>query len=331
MSLTGAKRGYARSERETSDRSAYYYMLDLFTSGVQTKMAWFFQIGDRMALINRSIFHLVLLQACLLVGQASYSIARADEQGWVLTQRSKSLGDQYVYISPSGVKVQNAQQGVGTVVRAPNWDVLFFNDKSRLYFSMSYQQWKTKLAANKAKIPPANWVTGRSGSIAGLKATQYVMKNAARPRGPNDWVSAEYWVANDIKVNPRLSELLSTAYGTPDNSCVPLRLSYRTAAGKTGMSLDTYREQATSIPTSYYNGPNGYQLAKSEVDVMMTNENRQIMNDIANDLGSTETNRAGNHIPAGGLKLPNGKTVSKDQITKFVDELKARQHSGSGQ
>jgi hypothetical protein len=293
-------------------------------------MASFLRIGDQMTLINRRVRQSFWLIACLLTFPVTGLKAQADEQGWVLTQRSTTLGDQYVYISPSGVKILNAQQGVGTIVSAPNWDVLFFNDKTKIYYPMSYQQWKTKLASNKSKIPRAAWSPGRSGTIVGLRASQYVMKNSAAPRTPNDWVSAEYWVANDIKVNPRLSELLSTAYGTPDNSCVPLRLTYKTASGKSGTSLDTYREQATSIPGSYFNGPSGYQLAKSEVDVMMTNEHRQIMNDIANDLGKTETSRAAQHIPAQGMTLPNGKTYSRDQINRFVDALKSHQ-TGNGQ
>jgi hypothetical protein len=293
-------------------------------------MASFLTIGDQMTLINRRARQTFWLMACLLTFPMTGLKAQADEQGWVLTQRSSTLGDQYVYISPSGVKIQNAQQGVGTIVKAPSWDVLFFNDKTKMYFPMGYQQWKAKLAGNKNKIPRASWTPGRTGSIAGLRASQYVMKNTGGTKGPNDWVSAEYWVANDIKVNARLSELLSTAYGTPDNSCVPLRLTYKTASGRAGVSLDTYREQATSIPSSYFNGPSNYQLAKSEVDVMMSKEQGQIMNDIANDLGKTDTNRAASHIPSQGMTLPNGKTYSREQIGRFVDALKAKQ-TGNGQ
>jgi hypothetical protein len=294
-------------------------------------MASFLTIGDQMTFINWRLRQSFWVIASLLTLPMTGLKAQADEQGWVLTQRSSSLGDQYVYISPSGVKIQNAQQGVGTIVKAPSWDVLFFNDKTKSYYLMSYGQWKTKLAGNKSKIPHAAWSQGRSASIAGLRATQYVMKNSGASKGPNEWVSAEYWVANDIKVNPKLSELLSTAYGTPDNSCVPLRLTYKTAAGKAGTSLDTYREQATSIPTSYFNGPNGYQLAKSEVDVMMTNEHRQIMDDIAKDLGNTDTSRAAQHIPAQGMTLPNGKTYSREQIGRFVDALKTHTNGSNGQ
>ncbi len=58
--------------------------------------------------------------------------AQADERGWVLTQRSITLGDQYVYISPSGIKIINPRQGIGSIVKSPNWDVLLFNDQTRL-------------------------------------------------------------------------------------------------------------------------------------------------------------------------------------------------------
>jgi len=282
-----------------------------------------------MTFINRLARPISLgLIACLATLSLSGLKAQADEQGWVLTQRSSTLGDQYVYISASGVKIQNAQQGVGTIIHAPSWNVLFFNDKTKVYYPMGFEQWKAKLANNK-KIPRANWTRGRTGKILSLNATQYVMKNNT-PKTPNEWVSAEYWVANDIKVNPKLSELLATAYGTPDNSGVPLRLTYKTSAGRSGTSLDTYREQQAPIPSSYYSGPSGYTLAKSEVDVMMSNEHRQIMDDIANDLGNTDAKRAAQHIPDAGMKLPNGKTYSKADISRFVDALKAHQTGQNG-
>lgn len=59
--------------------------------------------------------------------------ARADEQGWVLTQKSQNLGDQYVYISASGLKCVNPKAGFAMVTRAPDWNIVMFNDKTRVF------------------------------------------------------------------------------------------------------------------------------------------------------------------------------------------------------
>jgi hypothetical protein len=268
--------------------------------------------------------------------------AEADERGWVLTQRSAVLGDQYVYISPGGIKIVNPRQGVGSIVKPPNWDVLFFNDQTHLIYPLNYQQWKNKLSSKQRSLSNIKWNRGGSATIAGLNANEYRMQNlAARPKNPNDWISAEYWVARDIRVSPKLAELLAAAYGTPDNASVPLRLTYKTAAGKDGVSLDTYYQKVTAIPSNFFQGPTGYQLAKSEADVMLNNENRQMLNDLANDLGRTDSTGATSAtihsangrsatitVPQEGIHLPNGKTVSKDQISKFLDAFKQSNKSG---
>ncbi len=269
-----------------------------------------------------------------------YLPARADESGWVLTQRSSALGDQYVYLTASGIKIINPRQGIGFIIKAPNWDVLcFFNDQTRSYYPLSYAQWKAKLASKKESLSQIQWTRGKTSTIAGLRATQYQMKKSAGApaRGPNDWLTAEYWVANEIKVSPKLADLLSTVYGTPDNMSVPLKLIYKTVDGRNGAILDTYRQQITSIPASYFSSPTGYQLAKSEVAVMVTNEHRQLLEDLAKDLGRGDTTSLKksklsiDSVPAQGLTLPNGTTVSKEQINGFIDAFKQSRRANQQQ
>src|SRR6185369_10116768 len=57
------------------------------------------------------------VMACLFLQAAP---ALAQENGYVLTQRSKNLGDQYVYLSPSGLKCVNPREGLGLISRAPD-------------------------------------------------------------------------------------------------------------------------------------------------------------------------------------------------------------------
>ncbi len=50
-------------------------------------------------------FHAAWLVAVFFV--LSAPLALADDKGWVLTQKSAQLGDQYIYISPNGLKCVN--------------------------------------------------------------------------------------------------------------------------------------------------------------------------------------------------------------------------------
>lgn len=276
-----------------------------------------------------------VLKASLFLSLAAVFVSpvQAGGSGWVLTQRSKDWGDQYVYLGPNGIKCVNPRQGVGLVSKAPSWDVYFYNEKTRQYYSLSFESWKRKLEAKRRAPNSIAWRKSKAENIIGLKATKYVATNP-QPRGQNPWVSAECWVADQIKVPSRMTEMLNTVYGVPTTQLIPLRLTYKKASGSEEMILDTYHQQTTPLPDSYLTAPGGYQLAKSEMEVMMTEENKQLVNDIARDLGrepsfserppsqANPSVLSGHNIPAKGLTLPNGQSISRDDINKYIDMYK---------
>jgi len=281
-----------------------------------------------MQVRQRKFFVRLSLLAPLLISSFFSTLAaKADEAGYVLTQRSKSFGDSYLYVSPSGLKMTNPTSGTGFIVQGATGNIIFYNDKTRTYYAMSFEQGKRKFELQKRK--PMHWKPGGSRSIAGLRAKEFTVTSSSK----GDMIAGDYWGALDIKAPAHVSELLSAKFGTPaDSNLIPLQFSYVDPNGQAVTSLETYRQQATNVPSNYYTAPQGYKLAKNEVDVMMTDENKQIMNDIANDLGNTNSNTAASHIPAGGVTLPNGKTVSKDDVSKLVDSIRqAKQRQAAGQ
>jgi hypothetical protein len=251
--------------------------------------------------------------------------AIATEQGWILTQRSRQLGDQYVYLSEEGLKCINPKQGFGLVTQAPNWHIGIFNNKTKLYYTLSLDAWKQKLNF-RTKLPTnISWNKAETTNIAGLRATHYVMHNQATQEQGNSMLSADYWVADDIKVPPQLANMLSSVYGLPTMQNVPLRLAYTDTNGKVETVLDTYQQQSAPIPANSYTVPANYALAKNEAEVMISSENRQMINDIAHDLGKDPSAQSlSNSIPASGVTLPNGRNVSKQDISKFLNNFKQR-------
>ena len=284
----------------------------------------------------------ILIQPIFLAIYISYFLtsflpASAKENGWILTQHSKIIGDQYLYISPHGVKCINPKQGIGWISQTPNWNITFFNDKTKLYYPLSSASWKTKITKN--GLVPANvsWSKISTGSIAGLKATEYQMVNSSSSANTNKWQSAAYWTANEINVPPSLAQLINSACGLPTSDAVPLQLSYRSQKGTTETLLSTYHQQNSNIPDSYFAAPTGYKMARNEVEVLVSQENRALINEFANDLGGDNpksklspqlidaskqiTPENINKLPD-QVSLPGGRTVSKDQISRFLNKLK---------
>lgn len=254
---------------------------------------------------------------------ASALPANADDKGWILTQKSLMMGDMYLYVSPQGFKFVNPKAGVNFVTRSPNWDVVMFNDRTKVCYSATLDTFKRQVTSNfnqrRAELGQAKWQKGSASNIASLRATQYVMNDAAGvqsrvQRGKHaqqHLKGADYWVCEDIQVPPQLADLLSSMYGLPNTMHVPLRLSVTTAEQGTKMQLDTYRSQSCPIPISYYSMPSGYRPVKSSVEVMADEDTKQIIDDMAKDLSNEGT---------GG----NNKPITNEDLDRFLDKFKKR-------
>lgn len=239
---------------------------------------------------------LVLLWAVLSAVCPSFSAAQADDKGWVLTQKSTTLGDQYVYISSNGLKCVNPRAGFALVTHAPDWNVVLFNDKTKVYFETTLDKWKQQLSNRGLSSPMSgkSWSKGGSAQIAGLKATEYVMRGGAttfqmavRSAQHARQVTiqgANYFVSDEITVPPKLADLLSTAYGLPPTQNVPLRLNC-VESGRPRVLLDTYHMELSAIPISYFQCPQGYKPVKSDAEVMMTDDQRQMIEDMTKEMG----------------------------------------------
>jgi hypothetical protein len=274
----------------------------------------------------------------------SAPFAKADDRGWVLTQKSLTLGDQYVYISPSGLKCVNPKAGFAMVSKAPDWNIVMFNDKTRVYFQTTLDAYKRTLASRGLTNDLANrqWSKGSNGNIAGLKATQYVMRGGgtfsrqgANGQKKTSTVSAaDYWVSDDIQVPPRLGDLLSSAYGLPTTQNVPLRLECTDSKGSKRM-LETYRMQAlATIPNTYFNCPGGYKAVQSDAEVMMNDEQKQMIDDMSREMGgglesSPQPQSAPQYSPqptSAPQPAASAGGGGNDALSKLLDAYKKTQH-----
>ena len=278
----------------------------------------------------------------LLVSIVTSPVARATgDPGWVLTQKSVQFGDQYLYVTQSGMKVYNPRAGFAFVTHAPDWTCTLYNEKTRCFFQTTVDGWKAEMQARgmSTDARSKNWIPGAKTTIAGLSASSFKMQgntlHGGRTKGAF-YSSADYWVADNIKVPTELSALMSTMYGVPPTQCIPLRLT-AVERGSARTMLDTYRMQQTSIPISYFVPPPGLTPVKSEAEVMMNGEQKQILNDMVRDLDDPSTRapapassspyiasptQSGAGGPAGQTINVGGLNLDKAKVQKIFDALK---------
>lgn len=230
--------------------------------------------------------------ALMLTTQGSIKPAMADESGWALTQKSTAMGDLYTYVSPSGLRWTVPKLGANISTMGPSWAVTMYNDKTKLYYSTTFQEWQQQMARRDSRtmeMKTRPWQAAGSGTVAGLRAAKYTISGVAAPaagkRNLNSVSSAECWVATDIQVPPSVSDMLSNTYGMPKTKYFPLRISYTSSDGRIVTALDTFKGESRQIPGNYFGLPGGYKLASSQAEVFMDDETQRMMNDMASEMG----------------------------------------------
>ncbi len=292
----------------------------------------------------RNVGRFCLGLSLVLVGLTPQA-AVADDQGWVLTQRSANFGDMYVYVSPTGFKCHNPKAGVCFMTKAPDWNVVFYNEKTKLYYEAPFARWSKEVEAQISNartkaMAAGRWSRATEANIAGLKASGYGMQPS---KTTSDLKNAKYFVADQIKVPPVIASMLAKVYGLPPMQNVPLRLNYSTTDGAAVSALDTYYAKACAIPSTYYNQPQGYRVAKSQAEVMIDDETKQMLNDLASEAPAINNNSSVAPVPAaqprqaqaqpgasasGGSINIGGYSLDKDKVKNAIQAWKNQQQQG---
>ena len=232
------------------------------------------------------------------------------------------MGDQYVYLSSTGIKISNPKAEFALVSHAPEWLITLYNTKTRCFYQTPIDKWKRDLQARGLTydVHLKNWNKKGAGQICGLKAIEYVSPNSSTFQGQtrmHTLANADYWTSKDINVPPRLADLITTAYGLPTSSTVPLRLNC-TDNGEPKVMLDTYYAKQTAIPVSYFEPPAGLTRVKTDAEVMMDDDQKQLVNDMVEQLNNDTQASAGSTVKLGKYTLP------KEKVQKLLDSLKSK-------
>ena len=249
----------------------------------------------------------------------------AREMGWILTQSADPFGDQYVYLSNEGVKCFNPARGIGWVATSPNWNVTLFNDKTKLYYPLSYKSWIEQMRQHKLTPSDVHWSKIGSCSITGVKATEYKASDTAATS------SVSCWFADDIKIPSSLAQLINSVCGLPASDSLPLQVYQYDKNGRPAALLKTYRQQQATIPQQTFYLPSNYKLAKDQTEIVLSKQNlaalKKVINQSSGKIISTGTNGISNgrlsldKMPE-QITLPNGKTITKEQISKYINQSK---------
>ncbi len=233
----------------------------------------------------------------------------AADNCWLLLQKSKLVGDQKVYVSPLGLRIENKNMGFTAVARPGDSGVVMFNVKDKTYCTETFADWRGYFVGRVAAFSDqdlnyndVDWKkTGASQKLAGLTALQYkMMHGQTAPTAHSGTIKkappkrqAEYWVTEDLKISQKLSDVLCRLYGLPQGiKGIPLRGMYRDGHRSPNVGLDTVDSTQTSVSATFFAPPGGFKHVKNSFDIIMnTREGLGMIQDLANSLGDFDDDK----------------------------------------
>jgi hypothetical protein len=252
-----------------------------------------------------------LLSAAMILGLLinPTTMARADEAGHGMILNSPHAGMLYLYVTQNGIALVFPKTGAKIVLHSPNWQVVMYNDKSKVYYVESMEEVsmldgksgrRTRGAQALARRASANSIRkGKTQVIAGKNATQYLIHTMS-DSGPK---LAETWISTDINPPKQLIELLGKLFRIDTANFpkgMPLRVKLSDDAGKRDLIFDTLKCENQMIKTASFTYPTTYKRVDNEIAVLVDEKSRKKMESILEDsdelssiLGpSTSTRRA---------------------------------------
>ncbi len=289
----------------------------------------------------------------LILGFMSWQLqslaASPNVKGWVLEQDNPHTGMWNVYLSSAGMAAVNKKMGCTLVTKAPQWNVVMYNDKTKVYFLSPLSEWKgaslksgaagksgAKQAAYKSMIVEKKPKKLKDGDILGHKASQYLTDNLAS----TGLKKVEFWITPDVQAPNELKQVFSKIYGVGLSSMsgLPLKVSYIDENGKRTPVFTTTKIEGKLIPLSNFTYPSSYKRVDSEIAVLMDEKGREAMASIMDDIGDgTGEDDINSLLDSSGSGKSKSKASRKsldledsDPLTDSSDDEKSKENANNG-
>lgn len=213
--------------------------------------------------------------------------------GWIFEQKSEVMGDQTVYVTRDAIKAVSKKTNVIVICKAPDFEVISYNDATRCRFSMplkSYLPGMHKMLAVATGVAysdiPLDKVSERD-TYDGLKSQTYVsqkwwdeMRRKAkidRHEKLRTARSARMTVTAVPEIHNRLALFFSRYYGIPNVRKFPLNFGFVNKKDEFVSLLSTSSCRKAALKDKQFAVPIKYRLASDFTDVILNSSQQGSM------------------------------------------------------
>jgi len=223
---------------------------------------------------------------------------------YVLKQNGDTYGDVTTYINRHAVKMVVDGSKVTLLSRAPSWQVVVFNDRSKKAFSSTYDEWllrvpETTYAGHDwTRYPLIVRPEGPEIQRLGRKAVHCKVVGVLKEGGlkPSKRITdGHYIVLKNLDLPPQACRILEKALscpGFPDG--LPLEFynnrgaikieAFKTNLGGQEHFVVTKKIDEKIVDDSFFQYPHGYRPERREAEVLNDDRLKKQMNNLARQL-----------------------------------------------
>lgn len=203
----------------------------------------------------------------------SKSVAAQRTAALKLEQYGEVIGGRTTTVSKDGLKIVSRKGGLTIVSRAPEWNVVLFNSKSRLYWELPRAKFKgdpnARIYGNDQKaLLKARWNKAGTGRILGRKVNVYEMVRP--PKGAKEGAtSGTLYLDAEAAIAKEAFEILGKVYFLPPVIGVPLKFKFKDFDDGHINALDTGTLDTLMVSREAFVQPSNFKKAKSLEEVMV--------------------------------------------------------------
>lgn len=202
-----------------------------------------------------------LVALSIIYSASTIAASPTNQKVWYLNQKNKIFGSCEVYICSQGLKVTFDNNKWANLAKPPNWDLLVFNPKAKIYCQTPLKDWRGARVANTftKNVRSLN----KSERICGIEAKLYEAQNLED--GSHSY--STIYSAESLGLPPQISFILCGNSATPTMKGIPLRVTHR-AGNDLGRTIDTFSVKQITVSPNFFEIPAGYKKVIRPEEVM---------------------------------------------------------------
>jgi hypothetical protein len=222
-----------------------------------------------------------------------------------LVQRSRLNGDEFVYLSPFGIRIENPRSHIVIFAKPPEWTVYKLSQETKKYTVVPFQSFnnpmlRAQVFAAGINMSGATCIKTGTSKMFELPVDLYAsddtyVKSASESYHKAKVVSANYPETFKLKTfarstfPPEEAHMLAILNGMPDLHAVPIEMVYSSFEKKIVKYLSTVDATSVTLSAEQLTLPNGMQKVTADSALTTSVEVQKDMLDFIESAGQRKS------------------------------------------